>query len=156
MIWEPSLSLWRHCNVKWHLIQSYIPNVSCKKSSLRKRTWIPNVHFFVETFHFMTFRWVQFPLNFFFVFMLIDCIKRITAISWKFVKLCFLRDDRIRVFCYCKIYCFPISLTKANYKADLVPYPEPVVFQWLSSGNPVCLELRPQCSLECHWRMNCW
>ena len=32
------------------------------------------------------------------------------------------------------------------------PYPEPVVFQWLSSGNPVCLELRPQCTLECHWR----
>ena len=32
------------------------------------------------------------------------------------------------------------------------PYPEPVVFQWPSSGNPVCLELRPQCTLECHWR----
>ena len=31
-------------------------------------------------------------------------------------------------------------------------YPEPVVFQWQSSGNPVCLELRPQCTLECHWR----
>ena len=30
-------------------------------------------------------------------------------------------------------------------------YPEPVVFQWQSSGNPVCLELRPQCTLECHW-----
>ena len=24
--------------------------------------------------------------------------------------------------------------------------------QWSSSGNPVCLELRPQCTLECHWR----
>ena len=34
------------------------------------------------------------------------------------------------------------------------PYPEPVVFQWQSSGNPVCLALRPQCTLECHWRMN--
>ena len=34
----------------------------------------------------------------------------------------------------------------------LYPYPEPVVFQWQSSGNPVCLELRPQCTLECHWR----
>ena len=34
----------------------------------------------------------------------------------------------------------------------LSPYPEPVVFQWQSSGNPVCLELRPQCTLECHWR----
>ena len=33
------------------------------------------------------------------------------------------------------------------------PYPEPVVFQWQSSGNPVCLELRAQCTLECHWRM---
>ena len=34
------------------------------------------------------------------------------------------------------------------------PYPEPVVFQWQSSGNPMCLELRPQCTLECHWRKN--
>ena len=33
-----------------------------------------------------------------------------------------------------------------------LPYPEPVVFHWQSSGNPVCLELRPQCTLECHWR----
>ena len=24
--------------------------------------------------------------------------------------------------------------------------------QWSSSGNPLCLELRPQCTLECHWR----
>ena len=32
------------------------------------------------------------------------------------------------------------------------PYPEPVVFQWQSSGNPVCLELKPQCTLESHWR----
>ena len=32
------------------------------------------------------------------------------------------------------------------------PYPEPVVFQWQSSDNPVCLGLRPQCTLECHWR----
>ena len=31
-------------------------------------------------------------------------------------------------------------------------YPEPVVFQWQSSGNTVCLELRPHCTLECHWR----
>ena len=30
-------------------------------------------------------------------------------------------------------------------------YPEPVVIQWQFSGNPVCLELRPQCTLECHW-----
>ena len=22
--------------------------------------------------------------------------------------------------------------------------------------NPVCLELRPQCTLECHWKKNCW
>ena len=28
--------------------------------------------------------------------------------------------------------------------------------QWSSSGNPVCLELRPRCALECHWRNNCW
>ena len=32
------------------------------------------------------------------------------------------------------------------------PYPEPVVFQWQSNGIPVCLELGPQCTLECHWR----
>ena len=36
------------------------------------------------------------------------------------------------------------------------PYPEPVVIQWQSSGNPVCLELRPKCTLEWHWRKNCW
>ena len=27
--------------------------------------------------------------------------------------------------------------------------------QWSSNGNPVCLELRPPCTLECHWRNNC-
>ena len=36
------------------------------------------------------------------------------------------------------------------------PYPVPVVFHWQSSGNPVCLERRPQCTPECHWRMNSW
>ena len=37
----------------------------------------------------------------------------------------------------------------------MCPYPEPVVFQWQSSsGNPVCLELRPQCTLEYDWRNN--
>ena len=36
------------------------------------------------------------------------------------------------------------------------PYPEPVFFQWQSSGNPMCLELRPQCPLQCHWRKNRW
>ena len=36
------------------------------------------------------------------------------------------------------------------------PYPEPVVIQWQSSGNPVCLEFRPQCTLECHWIKNCF
>ena len=28
--------------------------------------------------------------------------------------------------------------------------------QWPSSGNPVCLELRPKCTLECQWKNNCW
>ena len=28
------------------------------------------------------------------------------------------------------------------------PYPEPVVIQWQSSDNPVCLERRPQYTLE--------
>ena len=46
------------------------------------------------------------------------------------------------------------NITKhENVKSlHVFPYPEPVVFQWQSSGNPVCLELRPQCTLECHWR----
>ena len=35
-----------------------------------------------------------------------------------------------------------------------ISYPEPVVIQLQSSGNPVCLEHRPQCTLECHWRKN--
>ena len=40
-----------------------------------------------------------------------------------------------------------------NLNGSLInPYPEPVVFQWQSSGNLVCLELRPQCTLECRWR----
>ena len=30
-------------------------------------------------------------------------------------------------------------------------YPGPVVNQWQSSGNPVCLEFWPKCTLECHW-----
>ena len=34
----------------------------------------------------------------------------------------------------------------------MIPYPGPVVFQWQSTSNPVYLELRPQCTLECHWR----
>ena len=34
------------------------------------------------------------------------------------------------------------------YKGEIHTYPEPVVFRWQSSGNPVCQELRPQCSLE--------
>ena len=29
--------------------------------------------------------------------------------------------------------------------------PSLTLSQWSSSGNPVCLELRPQCTLECHW-----
>ena len=33
------------------------------------------------------------------------------------------------------------------YEMSNIPYPEPVVFQWQSSGNPVCLELRP----SVHW-----
>ena len=35
---------------------------------------------------------------------------------------------------------------------ELNPYHAPVVIQLQFSGNPVCLELRPQCTLECHWR----
>ena len=42
-------------------------------------------------------------------------------------------------------------LYKCSIKLDYT-YPWPVVFQWQSSGNPVCLEVRPQCTLEWHWR----
>ena len=55
------------------------------------------------------------------------------------------RANRIAT-CYIYVYV----LLACNHPCN--PYPEPVVFQWLSSGNPVCLELRPQCTLECHWR----
>ena len=44
------------------------------------------------------------------------------------------------------------AILSRGRRDKLFPYPEPVVFQWQSSGNPVCLELRPQCTLECHWR----
>ena len=47
-------------------------------------------------------------------------------------------------------YYYKSWLPFVNYW--LIPYPESVVFQWQSSGNAVCLELRPQCTLECHWR----
>ena len=49
-----------------------------------------------------------------------------------------------------------VSLIKTDYstfswpKSTIIytiPYPKPVVFQWQSSGNPVCLELRP----SVHW-----
>ena len=46
----------------------------------------------------------------------------------------------------------PTAISGNRYGWFIYPYPEPVVFQWQSSGNPVCLELRPQCTLECHWR----
>ena len=39
-----------------------------------------------------------------------------------------------------------------NRKVRYKPFPEPVVIQWHSSGNPVCMELKPQYILECHWR----
>ena len=32
------------------------------------------------------------------------------------------------------------------------PFHKAVVILWHSSGNPVCLELTPQYTLECHWR----
>ena len=31
-----------------------------------------------------------------------------------------------------------------------------MVIQWQSRVNPVYLEFRPQCTLECHWRKNWW
>ena len=46
----------------------------------------------------------------------------------------------------------PYSVSMSFFH-NLFPCPEPVVNQWQSSGNPVCLELRPQCTLKCHWRI---
>ena len=43
---------------------------------------------------------------------------------------------------------------QTHHKKGL-PHTELVVIQWRSSGDPVCLELRPQCTLEWHWRNNC-
>ena len=37
-----------------------------------------------------------------------------------------------------------------------LPFPEPVVIQWQSNDNPMWMEVSPQCTLECHWRKNCW
>ena len=48
-------------------------------------------------------------------------------------------------------YSYWNSCTPSQY-----PYPEPLVIQWQSSGKPVCLERRPQCIPECHWRKNWW
>ena len=42
--------------------------------------------------------------------------------------------------------------TTSNLFTCAFPYHEPVAIQWQSSGNPVYLEFRPQCSLECHWK----
>ena len=64
----------------------------------------------------------------------------------------------IRTYVWRLLYHKQVSRAKiSNYIPQYsVPYPEPVVFQWQSSGNPVCLEHRPQCTLECHWGKNCW
>ena len=45
-----------------------------------------------------------------------------------------------------------LFLNTSPWSLHTNPYPEPVVFQWQLSCNPVCLELRPQCTLECHRR----
>ena len=65
-----------------------------------------------------------------------------------------------KILCYIKVtlesnyanVCHPDSIFRTAHLRGNSPYPKPVVFQWQSSGNPVCLELRPQCTLECHWR----
>ena len=47
-----------------------------------------------------------------------------------------------------------VLLHQCEYKSKLMSTfkSTPTLSQWSSSGNPVCLELRPQCTLECHWR----
>ena len=49
---------------------------------------------------------------------------------------------------------FPISAPQPGTgKTTLLPHDASLTLsQWSSSGNPVCLELRPQCTRECHWR----
>ena len=72
-------------------------------------------------------------------------------------KICQMHIDRVKKKT-CQLIHIYLILYRFNYfsvkciKSYRYPYPEPVVFQWQSSGNPVCLELRPQCTLECHWR----
>ena len=67
------------------------------------------------------------------------CSTDLSAVSSK-------RLNRVYLYTLINDWCQRASLSWTY------PYPEPVVFQWQSSGNPVCLELRPQCTLECHWR----
>ena len=45
-----------------------------------------------------------------------------------------------------------VCLFRPPFPTDAGRYHTLIPSQWSSSGNPVCLELRPQCTLECHWR----
>ena len=62
-------------------------------------------------------------------------------------------SDRINHLCDINVDLVLLIAECRAMRGD-IPYPEPVVFQWQSSGNPVCLALKPQCTLECHWRKN--
>ena len=70
---------------------------------------------------------------------------------------CFPRSENNRIWFKRRLTLFPYFDNRSLFEAVMVqltdsyiPFPEPVVIKWQSSGNPVCLELRPQCTLECH------
>ena len=80
--------------------------------------------------------------------------------KWKNLDMSYIKGIFLKYFWYNILIKNGLSLAQRHYiisagdKLDHCPYPEPVVFQWQSSGNSVCMELIPQCTLECHWRKN--
>ena len=50
------------------------------------------------------------------------------------------------------LLCTTLHWQQHNINRHLIHEMPLTLSQWSSSGNPVCMELRPQCTLECHWR----
>ena len=55
----------------------------------------------------------------------------------------------VLICCDLMVQYWPIRLPTVN--DCMYVYVSLTLSQWSSSGNPVCLELRPQCTLKCHW-----